>query len=54
MDRYSDTVFITKANLETNLKLNYAWNHISEHPTMANDNILINKKESFQQYVTFC
>ena len=46
-EMYSDTVFLLRHISKWNLKFNHAWNHISKHPEIANDNILSHKRGTY-------
>ena len=52
MDRYSDTTFLIRQITMQQQKLNHAWNHIKDHPDMANNDTISRQKEEFSQQFT--
>ena len=44
LDRYSDATFILRQTTKQHQKFNHTWNDISDHPNMANNTILRQKR----------
>ena len=47
--RYSDRVFLIDQITKQHLKSNHAWNHINEHPNVANYIISRQKEKKFSE-----